>query len=161
VAVNRQRPHLFIVPEDDACRQIVNGFVLKLETPRQIQIEAAAGGWIPTRDKVLEEHVPALGANPNRHVLVVVDFDHRNNRFEAMLEGIPENLRDRVFVLGSGGEPEDLKRAFNLHFEATGKALAEECRDDQPDKWTHELLSHNASELTRMRSALGAVLFPT
>ncbi|HRI43685.1 MAG TPA: hypothetical protein PLL78_07365 [Fimbriimonadaceae bacterium] len=45
MSVNKHRPHLFVVPEDDACRQLANGFLLEPEVnQRQIQIEDVAGG---------------------------------------------------------------------------------------------------------------------
>lgn len=155
MSVNRARPHLFIVPEDDACREVVNGFHLALGAPRQIQVESVAGGWIPVRDRVLWEHLPRLEGNPHRHVLMVVDFDGRAERYDDMIREIPEHLRDRVFVMGSWNDPEQLSTALKAHGEAIGRSLGEACREGQPGDWSHELLRHNASERARMDAAMG------
>lgn len=48
--VNRNLPHVPVLPEDDANRQMVNGFLVELSVPRQIQRLEEAGGW----RKVLE-----------------------------------------------------------------------------------------------------------
>lgn len=43
---NRYVDHLLVLPEDDANRQLVNGFQLSLRiNPRCIQVLPSAGGW--------------------------------------------------------------------------------------------------------------------
>jgi hypothetical protein len=43
--MNKFRPHVFVLPEDDANTELANGFVLEVKFPRRIQIlREAAGG---------------------------------------------------------------------------------------------------------------------
>ena len=43
MSVNKFRQHVFVLPEDDANRQLANGFLLDLSV-RQVQILPEAGG---------------------------------------------------------------------------------------------------------------------
>ena len=47
MSVNRHKPHLLVLPEDDANRQLARGFELELST-RQFQVLQPAGGWLTT-----------------------------------------------------------------------------------------------------------------
>jgi len=42
--VNRYRPHIYILPEDDANRQLANGFVFNTDSS-QVHTLTEAGGW--------------------------------------------------------------------------------------------------------------------
>jgi hypothetical protein len=72
---------------------------------------------------------------------------------------IPDQLRNRVFVIGAWSEPEDLRKARLGTFEEIGWKLAEDCRSDSKSTWGHELLKHNADEVDRMKSVLRPILF--
>lgn len=39
MSANLERPHLWVIPEDDANRAIANGFLLGIEPPRRRQID--------------------------------------------------------------------------------------------------------------------------
>ena len=46
MSVNKYLPHLLILPEDDANRELANGFVLNhAVNSRAVQILPPAGGW--------------------------------------------------------------------------------------------------------------------
>ncbi len=79
-----------------------------------------------------------------------------------MTEKIPDDIKDRVFVLGVLSEPEELKKANNIpnSFEAIGKALAKDCFDGTDHAWGHDLLKHNKDELSRMEKSVKPFLFP-
>ncbi len=109
---------------------------------------------------MIEEHSSQLASYPHRHVLLIVDFDQNDSRLEAVLEGIDDSVRSRVFVLGCWSEPEDLKKANLGSYEKVGRKLARECCDGEQDVWKHPLLAHNRSELERLDEALGVVIFP-
>lgn len=50
--INKYKPHILVLPEDDANRQIANGFLLeKTLNQSAIQVLPPAGGW----KKVVEE----------------------------------------------------------------------------------------------------------
>lgn len=45
--MNKERPHILVLPEDGANRQLANGFLLEVDLARQrqMQVLAEAGGW--------------------------------------------------------------------------------------------------------------------
>jgi hypothetical protein len=46
MAVNKYKPHIYVLPEDDANRQIANGFLLHESVDsRSIQVMPTTGGW--------------------------------------------------------------------------------------------------------------------
>lgn len=111
-----------MLPEDDANRQVANGFVLVFPT-RQIQILPEAGGWAQVRDRFTTEHIAGMERYPHRLMVLLVDFDGNANRLQDIQTGIPGNLRQRVFVLGTLTEPEDLTRVGLGSYETIGRGL--------------------------------------
>ena len=72
----------------------------------------------------------------------------------------PQDLTDRVFILGALDKPEALKQANLGSYEDIGSAMAKDCREGTDRIWGHELLRHNASELDRLREHVRPILFP-
>jgi hypothetical protein len=73
---NKHKPHVIVLPEDDANRQIANGFLLDPSIkPRNIQVLNPAGGWGKVLDSFLEDHVAGLRKWPERHLVLLIDFD--------------------------------------------------------------------------------------
>jgi hypothetical protein len=163
MGVNRSRPHVFVLPEDDADRQLANGFHLIVDPTRQRQMYVlpVAGGWNEVLDLFLSDHVVAMEKNIQRHIVLLIDFDHREDRLQVAKARIPPHLAERVFILGALSEPEDLKRAELGHYETIGIKLGEDCRDRTDTTWGHELLRHNANELGRLNDSVRPILFPT
>jgi hypothetical protein len=159
MSVNKYQPHVFILPEDDANRQMANGFILALST-RQIQVLAEAGGWMHVRDSFVSDHIIGMERFPDRFMVLLIDFDEDISRLNIMRSMIPEKLRDRVFVIGVLTEPEALRRIVHVSFETIGKTMAGDCRNGTQEIWAHELLRHNEGELTRLRHAVCDFLFP-
>ena len=88
---------------------------------------------------------------PMRYMVLLLDFDGRTDRRETITKDIPEELRDRVFLIGVWSRPEALRAALRTAkgepyrtLEEIGAALAEECRNDQSTLWNHDLLKHNS-----------------
>ena len=159
--MNKYTPHVHVFVEDDAYRDIVNGFLTDPSlNARAIQPLPLAGGWSKLCDKFAQEHIQTMNRYPSRHMVLVLDFDKKDNRMERVQRSIPENLKQRVYVIGVWSEPEDLRRSFNMSREAIGRALAQDCREGTSEIWDHELFKHNADERQRMMSALKPILFP-
>jgi hypothetical protein len=91
-------------------------------------------------------------------MVLSIDFDHQRDRLDRAMAVIPENLKDRVFVLGVWTEPEALKPDLGS-YEKIGLAMAEDCREETTAIWGHELLRHNASEMERLRQKVRPILF--
>lgn len=160
MSVNRYFPHIFVFPEDDANRQLATGFLLHPQVRQgRIHIVREAGGWPRVRDRFISDHVAGMQKYPERFAIFLVDFDQDEDRLQDVCTGIPDGLIDRVFVLGTWNEAEDLKRAGLGPYEDIGKAMAEECQTGTDAIWGHKLLLHNTSELSRVRQRLFPVLF--
>lgn len=161
MSVNVYRPHVIVLPEDDADRQIANGFLLDPAIKlRNIQVLAPAGGWGKVLDSFVEHHATELRKWPARHLVLLIDFDGRvEERTAHFVSQFPADVQDRVFLLGTQSEPEPLRRHCGDSLENIGKALAAECRRDETDLWAHELLAHNAAERTRLNASVKSILF--
>jgi hypothetical protein len=159
---NDFQPHVLVLPEDRANSELANGFLLDPSLARRsIQVLAEAGGWIKVLDCFESAHVARMHKYPQRHMVLLIDFDGHDDRLTEARRRIPADLEERVFVLGSMTKPEDLKRTFGLSPEKIGTALARDCREDTNDAWGHDLLKHNTGELNRMRERVRPILFPS
>jgi len=146
-----------VLPEDDANRQLANGFLLELHSAvlRKIQVLEEVGGWYQVLERFESDHVAGMDRYATRHMVLLIDFDRQEDRLAYAMTRIPDRLRERVFVLGVLSEPEDLRRPL----EEVGSALARDCRDGTETTWNHELLRHNAGELARLREIVRPILF--
>ncbi len=161
MSVNKYKSHVFVLPEDDANRQIAHGFQLyESINQRAIQVLRSPGGWTQVREEFVRTHVAEMDRNTRRHMVLLVDFDEQRKRLDDMRSAIPSRLADRVFVVGVWSEPECLQTAAGCSLEEFGRGLAEDCRDGSRTLWSHPLLQHNAPELDRMTETLKPFLFP-
>jgi hypothetical protein len=160
VSVNRAKPHALVLPEDDANRQIANGFELELPmgTSRQFQILPIAGGWREVLAQFKADHIAGMNTYPNRSMIFLLDFDDQPDRRDDVMREVPDHLRHRVFLLGVNPEPEDLRRDLGS-YETIGRNLAIDCRDGTNITWQHRRLSHNAAEVSRLRQQVQSILF--
>ena len=112
MSVNNHRPHVLVLPEDEANEELVNGFLLDQSIKlRNIQVLPSAGGWSKVLDSFVASHIAGLRQFNDRHLVLLVDFDdHVEERTAKFLEAFPEDLRDRVFLLGTKTEPEPLRK---------------------------------------------------
>jgi hypothetical protein len=95
-----------------------------------------------------------------RMIVLVIDFDNEyEDRLKYIQDQIPSDLKNRVFILGSQSEPEQLKKAMNKNFESIGEALAKDCSDNTNIIWNHDLLKHNETEVSRMVLSVKPFLF--
>lgn len=155
MSANKYLPHLLVIPEDDANRDIVTGFRNhKFVNSRQIQVENVANGWKKAVDKFVEDHTGPMRKHDKRHLLIMVDFDEKEDRLEYIREKIPKDLNNRVFVMGSQDEPERLSASLGMSKENIGEALAYECTGRQGTVWQSGMLAHNQPELERMRATI-------
>jgi hypothetical protein len=160
MSVNKYRPHVFVLPEDDANSDLANGFQLdpSLVTGR-MHVLPVAGGWNEVLERFCSDHIAEMDRYPDRFMVLLIDFDGRTDRFDYAKKKIPEQLKERVFVLGAWTEPEDLKDLGS--YETVGSALAKDCREETDTTWGHDLLRHNAGEIARLREHVRPILFPS
>jgi hypothetical protein len=160
MSVNKSKPHLFDLPEDDANRQVANGFHLDIDWDRQrrMQVLRPAGGWLKVLEYFESTHAFEMDIYPERFMVLLIDVDDRDERLKYTKDGIPKHLTDRVFILGAQSEPEDLRPSLGP-LESIGMALAKECREGTDATWNHELLRHNRDEVERLRQHVRPFLF--
>ena len=162
MSIKKYTEYLVVLPEDDANRQIANGFFKGSNlNENAFTIRGNAKGWKKALDKFNTTYVPMMKRQEYSELMVVllIDFDRDENRLSYVENQIPEELKDRVFVLGVFSEPENLRSEIKRSFENIGEALAKDCADDTNELWGHELLKHNQMELDRMISLVKPFLF--
>jgi|SRR5579863_4691113 len=160
MSANKYVPHIHVLPEDDANRQIANGFWLdELLAQRRFQVLEEAGGWRQVIDRFLNVYAQQMERTPTRLMVLLIDCDNHPERLEAARDQIPQHLRDRVFIVGALKEPEDLKAALGS-FESIGLRIAQDCREGSAIVWGHPMLRHNAKEVDRLTAAARPILFP-
>ena len=161
MSINKYKLHIFVLPEDDANREIANGFILNENlNDRAIQVLPPAGGWKKVLEKFTDNYVSTMRQYEERRIVIVIDFDDNyEDRWNYVQTYIPEDLKNRVFVIGSQSEPEELKKDMSTNFEGIGEALAKDCSDNTNIIWNHDLLKHNKTEVARMILSVKPYLF--
>jgi hypothetical protein len=161
MSVNKYQPHVLVLPEDDANRQVANGFLLdQAISPRAIQVLPEAGGWTQVLARFHSNHESEMDRYPKRFIVLLIDFDGKQERITKVKAEIPKHLAARVFFLGALNKPEALKQANLGSYEQIGLAAARDCREETDKLWGHDLLQHNAGELERLREYVRPILFP-
>src|SRR5215471_13504465 len=106
MSVNKYQPHVLVLPEDDANRQLANGFSLDpLLIDRRIDILEVAGGWTNVLDRFRSDHVSEMDRYPQRFMVLLIDFDERHDRLEAAKDTIPDHLAERSSSSEHGANP--------------------------------------------------------
>lgn len=161
MSVNAYRPHVFVLPEDDANRQIANGFLLDPSLKqRNIQVLSPSGGWGNVHRELSEIHMAGLQKFKERHLVLLIDFDDNvEERKSYFLDGILPDVKERVYVLGTSSEPEPLRQMCGNSLEEIGKSLAGECYRGEATLWSHPLLAHNKTEVQRLNANVKSILF--
>lgn len=157
---NKYRPHVLFLPEDGANKEIANGFLLHpslLNT--RLQILHPAGGWLKVLSSFESDLAKTMREYPPRYIVLLIDFDEKEDRMKFARSKIPKGLRNRVFVFGVKSEPEYLKREKLGSLEKVGRDLANDCYEGTSVAWSHALLAHNSAELERARRVLWPILF--
>ncbi|MBD2312358.1 hypothetical protein H6G20_11870 [Desertifilum sp. FACHB-1129] len=160
MSINNYLPHLLVLPEDEANYKIVNGFLLNLNLDlRSIKVLPYVGGWNVAVEKFVKDYAPKMRQYPERRMVLLIDFDRQDNRHNHINEKIPDDLRDRVFIIGTFSNPEELRNSLRKSFEEIGETISKDCFDNTEGLWNHNLLKHNKTELERMISSVKPFLF--
>jgi hypothetical protein len=162
MSCNKFQPHILVLPEDDANRQVANGFLMHESlVVRNIQVLPEVGGWIEVLNHFNIDHVAGMDRYQDRLMVLLIDFDHHPERLNYAKNMVPERFAERVFVLGALSEPEDLRAEGLGTYEKIGSDMAQDCRDQTNTIWGHDLLRHNVSELARLNAHVRPILFPS
>jgi hypothetical protein len=160
MSVNKYRPHVYLVPEDEANRQLALGF-LNHEAVNEaiVYVRSPAGGWRKALEVYDSEYLPLLRRWPEAHVIILIDFDGDLNRRVEFEQRTADDVKSRVFVIGSRDEPETLKGELKTSLEQIGNQLAQDCLADDLGLWLHPHLVHNNTEVHRMVQAIKPIVF--
>lgn len=155
---NKYLPRVDVLPEDDRDRKLALGFQLHPSVnDNRMKILPSSGGWAKVRDEFVDTHIAVLREHQDRILVLLIDFDEQADRRSHFEERIPEDLKDRVFVIGSWKTPEQLK--VGGKYEAFGMEVAAGCAENDITFWQHPLLVHNADEVQRMSVVIRPILF--
>jgi hypothetical protein len=161
MGINKHRPHVLVLPEDEANRQLANGFLLHPNLNATcIDVRPPCGGWVKVLEDLKTTQSDGLRKYSLRHLVVLVDFDKVfDTRFKKFRKECPQDVSGRVYVLGTYSEPEPLRAAVGKPLEAIGMGLADACAGKDPGLWDHALLKHNDPELVRLTAGVRPFLF--
>jgi len=159
---NKYRAHVLVLPEDDANRQIANGFLLHPGLDlRVIRVLPPPGGWSRVVEDFCANQAPDLQRYVERRMVLLIDYDGQfPQRRDYIRRRIPPTLSGRVFILGVLSEPEELKCDLgHSGLEKIGEALADDCSRNSGEVWGNRLLAHNHAELVRLVHDVKPFLF--
>jgi hypothetical protein len=155
MSVNKYLDHILILPEDDANKDIINGFQNRINVnTRKLQILPPAGGWKKVIENFSNNNWLDMETFKNRRIILLIDLDQEMDRIESIKKRIPKSIQDRVFIFGVLSEPEDLKSQTKKSLETIGGDLAKDCPNEISDLWNHELLKHNKDEVDPFRKSV-------
>jgi hypothetical protein len=149
LAINKYQPHLIVIPEDDANRQIAVEFAAGCQTNR-LRVDTVGGGWTRTVDLFLRDYAEDMRRFTGRSIVLIVDSDGKPDRISTIKEGIPEDIASRVFVIGCFDEPEKMRTDLGS-FETIGRTMAKECIEGIDSIWKSDHLRHNSGEMNRLK----------
>ena len=157
---NKYRPHICVLPEHDADRQIANGFLTNSNVAlKSIDTLPIGNGWGRVLEEFLHNHAKPVRRNTVSYFILLFDFDADETRLEYFRNQIPSGMHSRVFMIGTWTEPEKLRSDTKSNLEQLGATLASECFENRRELWNHELLRHNLRELNRMPDELRKLIF--
>jgi len=162
MSINKYESHLFVLPEDRANEQIVNGFITNMNVKSGVvKVLPPADGWINLVDEFVDDHATEIKKYPKRMMILLMDFDKDYpNRLKSVQDRISKDIKDRVFIVGVLSEPERLRTSVSKSFKDIGRTLSEDCYNKNYNGlWIHALLRHNTNELNRMISSVRHFIF--
>jgi len=151
MSCNIFKPHLHIYSEDAATHDAADGFAQSFPRRMQHQIQPFIfSGYTSVVEKVKND--AKLSSYPDRRILCVIDFDEHPDRINELKSYVAEEMRNRVYVIGSASNVEAAKKAleFQGHNDDFGRQLAAQTDGD----WDNPCLHLSKDELARLLSDL-------
>lgn len=159
--MNKYRPCVYVLPEDEALDRVATGFAGELaeDRSRAFNIAPPTGGW----KKTIAQTKDLLKKHNEAYIVLLVDFDKNTHGAKERRSYITSDFsaveQGRVFVIGASDEIEKLTASLKASRDEIGQRVARECRDRVLDLWEHEMLKHNKAEVERMNDKLHDILF--
>jgi len=97
MSVNKYQSHVLVLPEDDANRQLANGFLLdQYLSTRKIQVLEEVGGWIQVLERFLSDYVAGMDLYQSRFMVLLIDSMVGKRGYKMRRRGFP-----RIWPIGS------------------------------------------------------------
>ena len=158
--MNKYQPHIKVLVEDDAIRQVANGFFLNYNVVGRIQIMPTLGGWPNVKEEFETIYVTAMRNNLSIYCVLIIDFDEDLDRRTTFNQIIPKDLRDRVILIGAFDEVEDLCREEGKSKENMGKEITRMCSSGG-NICNINQLKHNKEEVDQYGNKFRELIFGT
>lgn len=170
MSINRQRKHVIFFGEDEATRNLAQGFC-ESEKINDLKCEVWSTygtGWQSTIDAI---ETVRMSRYPQTHLVLVIDLDRRGEDRIAALKREIANCpcKDRVYIIGCTKDVQALQRSFTpvnsigkLSAQETGRTIADRSSKDvscMEGVWGDSSLVHNKDELERLCRNLKDVIF--
>ena len=104
MGINKERPHLHLLPEDDQDADLAKGFLLHLKENWRtvpVMVLPPPGGWLKALEYFRDNLIADMRRCKGRRTVIVIDFDEDDDRRRKAQSFIPDDVADRVFVVGS------------------------------------------------------------
>ena len=87
------------------------------------------------------EYVSYLRSYKDGHVILLIDFDAKYESQRGRFDNaVPDDLKERVFVVGTKETPELLRQQLGGSWEDIGLSLADDCFKGTDAVWSHDHL---------------------
>lgn len=157
MSVNRERPYLIVLFEDNAYKDLFLGFEFSFH--KQIQQKPVLQGFDDVLFQLTNSNsttLKELNKYPNAYILAITDADmdsHQESNIDTLKKSIKGIYRNRIFVLGSKYEAENIKKEIigQGKWRRLAKELESSCQNDSCELWHNDMLKHNLDEIVRLR----------
>lgn len=160
MSVNREKPYLIVLFEDDAYKDLFMGFEFSMQ--KQISQRPVCGGFDSVHLLLTNEKsilLKELNKFPKAYVLALIDADSDNyphsqkGKIDTLKTAIDVKYQDRVFIIGSKIEAEDIKQVIigQGKWKTVSQKLEDSCKNDHCQLWQDDMLKHNLDEISRLK----------
>ena len=152
------KKHLLVIFEDQAYKDYYLGFTNHhCFNDTEIFAGDVFGGWLKIQQQVSDDSLATLEhlkRFENAYVLALLDSDKHEKRIAQIKQKIPKIYHDRIFLLSSLNEAENIKDDIGEGKKETiGYQFAEDCYNNDCNLWQKPMLVHNLAELKRLKQA--------
>lgn len=160
MSVNRYQNYLIVLFEDNAYKDLFMGFDFSMQ--KQISLRPVCDGFDSVCIQLTSEKgvlLKELNQFSKAYVLALIDADLDNHpysqrgKIDKLRTSIDNKYQDRIFIIGSKIEAEDIKRAIisQGEWKAVSQKLENSCKNENCELWQDDMLKHNLDEITRLK----------
>lgn len=157
MSVNRYQPYLIVLFEDQAYKDIFLGF--EMFDHKQISMKPVFQGFddvffqLTNSDSLTSKELRQYNSS---YVLALIDADldsQSESKINQLRDALPNEYKDRIFIMGSKYEAEHIKRAIinEGKWEKISQKLENSCRAGDCKLWEDEMLKHNIGEIISLK----------